>query len=193
MASIPTPPPAGSAAAPGSTPIPKSYAKDIAATPDPWKECARLEYGGDRSFAASVRQQVVRTPPTGRAKLEHQLLATLAGPTCTPAGRAFVCQMLALVGSAPSVPALTLLLRDPTTTEPARFALEAIPGKEADAALREALGSVSGNAKAGLVGSIAARRDPAARPALLALSENHAEPPVVREAAARGLKHLPAS
>jgi hypothetical protein len=173
-----------------ATPIPKSYAKDIAVTPDPWKECARLEYGADRSLAWSVQQQVVRTSPAGQAKVEAQLLATLALPACTPAGRAFVCQQLALVGSAKSVPALARLLRDPATTEPARFALEAIPGTEADAALRDALGALSGPAKAGLVGSLAARRDPLARPVLTALRDNRAEPAVVRDAATRALSAL---
>lgn len=174
----------------GATPIPKSYAKGIAMTPEPWVECVNLEYGGDRSFAWSVNQQVMRTAPAGRAKVEERLLAALALPTGKPAGRAFVCQMLALVGSPRSVPALALLLRDPVSSEAARFALESIPGREADAALRDALGALTGNAKAGLVGSLAARRDLAARPALVALQDNRAEPAVVREAAARAVASL---
>ena len=36
-------------------------------TPDPWEECVRIEYGGDRSFAWSVREQIISTPPEGRA------------------------------------------------------------------------------------------------------------------------------
>lgn len=174
----------------GATPIPKSYAKGIAMTPDPWVECVGLDYGADRSFAWSVNQQVMRTAPAGRAKVEASLLAALALPTGKPAGRAFVCQMLALVGSARSVPALALLLRDPANAEAARFALEAIPDREADAALRDALGALAGKAKAGLAGSLAARRDLAARPSLAALQDNPAEPAVVREAAARALASL---
>jgi len=42
----------------GATRIPKSYAKGIAMTPDPWVECVGLEYGGDRCFAGSVSRQV---------------------------------------------------------------------------------------------------------------------------------------
>lgn len=160
-------------------------------TPDPWEVCAGLQYGGDRSLAWSVHQQVVQTTPAGRAKVEGQILAALALPTCTDAGRAFLCQMLALVGSAKSVPALAQLLRNPQTTEAARFALEAIPGSEADAALRAALASLSGKPKAGLIGSIAARRDAAARPGLAALKEDRTEPAVVREAAAHALECLP--
>lgn len=184
-------PPSLPTTTPEATPIPKSYAKGVAATPEPWELCARLEYGGDRSFAWSVRQQVVRTAPTGRAKVESQLLTTLASPDCTTAGRAFLCQMLALIGSAKSVPALARLLRDPISADSARYALEAIPGQEADAALRAGLTALTAEAKAGLIGSIAARRDPAARPALFALSTDPAEPAVVREAATRALEHLP--
>jgi thioredoxin-like negative regulator of GroEL len=183
--------PVSPATTPEATPIPKSYAKGVATTPDPWELCARLEYGGDRSFAWSVRQQVVRTAPTGRAKIETQLLTTLASPDRTPAGCAFLCQMLAMVGTAKSVPALSRLLLDPASTESARYALEAIPGHEASAALRTGLTTLTAEAKAGLIGSIAARRDSAARPALVALSTAPAEPAVVREAATRALEHLP--
>jgi hypothetical protein len=193
MATTPSPLSPGSAAESSATPIPKSYARGIAMTPDPWEACARLEHGGDRSFAWSIHQQVVQTAPAGRPKVEEQLLATLALRHCTEAGRAFLCQMLALAGSSRSVPALAVLLRDPKTAEAARYALEAIPGPEAGAALRDALGSLQGNARAGLIGSIAARRDPAARPALAALKDSHAEPAIVRDAAARALECLPAT
>lgn len=186
MASPPTPPAA-------TTPVPKSYAKGVGMTPDPWEECARLEFGGDRSAAWSVSQQVVQTSAAGRAKLEDQLLSALGLSGCTTAGRAFLCEMLALVGTARSVPALTALLREAPTTDAARYALEAIPGPEAEAALREALGSVAGNAKAGLIGSVIARGDPAARSALQVLKDNPAEPEVVRETAAQALACLPSN
>jgi hypothetical protein len=162
-------------------------------TPDPWEACAKLEYGADRSYAWSVHQIVVQTPPEGRARAEERLLNALALPGCTEAGRAFLCQMLALVGSARSVPALAPLLRDPKSTEAARYALEPIPGAEASAALRDALGALQGPAKAGLIGSIAMRRDSAARPALAALKDNPAEPAIVREAAAHALARLATS
>lgn len=181
------------AASSGSSPdtvIPKSYAKGIAMTPDPWEACARLEYGSDRSLAWSVNQQVVQTAPSGRAKIEERILALLVRKDCTAAGRAFLCRMLVLVGTEKSVPTLAPLLRDPKTTESARYALEAIPGIQADAALREALGSLRGDAKAGTIGSIAARGDSSARPLLAALKDNPAEPPVVRDAASRALDCL---
>jgi hypothetical protein len=159
-------------------------------TPDPWDACATLEYGGDRSFAWSVREQVIASPPDGRARIEERLLKALASPKCTEAGRAFLCQMLAMVGSAKSVPALAPLLRDPKTVEAARYALQQIPGAEAGGALREALPSLSGREKAGLIGTIAVRGDTAARSTLGAIKDNSSEPPIVREAAGRALERL---
>ena len=159
-------------------------------TPDPWEACVRLEYGGDRSLAWSVRTEVVSTPPEGRAQAEDRLLKALQRPDCTDAGRAFVCQMLALVSSEKSVPVLAPLLRDPKSTEAARYALALVPGAAASAALRDALGSLSGSAKAGLIGSIALRGDASARYALAGIKDNPSEAAVVREAAARALDHL---
>jgi hypothetical protein len=161
-------------------------------TPDPWQECARLEYGGDRSFAWSVREEIIHTPSEGRAKMEERLLTALARPDATAAGLQFVCQMLAMVGSAKSVPALAALLKDPRATESARYALEPIPGPEASAALREGLGAVEGVAKAGLIGSIAVRGDASARYQLAGIKGNPSEPAVVREAAIRALDLLAA-
>ena len=123
-------------------------------TPDPWEACTMLEYGGDRSLAWSVREQVIATPPESRAKMEERLLKALASPKCTEAGRAFLCQMLALVGSGKSATALAPLLREPKTAEAARYALQPIASTEVDAALREALGSLQGREKAGLIGTI---------------------------------------
>jgi len=145
-----------------STPVPKSYAKSIATTSDPWDVCLTLEYGGDRSFAWSIHQQVTHTPPASWTQVEDRLLASLAVPACTAAACAFFCEMLALVGSARSVPVLASLLRQPNTRESARYALEAIPGAEVDTALRDALAELTGDAKAGLIGTIAARQDAAA-------------------------------
>ncbi|MSU49106.1 MAG: hypothetical protein EXS37_08495 [Opitutus sp.] len=159
-------------------------------TPDPWEACVALEYGGDRSFAWSVREELISTPPEGHAVAEDRLLKALALPSCTDAGRQFLCQMIVLVGSAKSVPALATLLRNPSSTEAARYALAPIPGPEAFAALRDALGALTGESKAGLIGSIALRGDTAARPALAAIKDNSAEPAIVREAATRALEHL---
>lgn len=170
-----------------------SYLNRTAQTPDPWKLCAALEYGGDRSYASAIEQLVVQTAPKDWPKLEEQLLAALAQPDCTAAGRAFLCRMLALVGSGKAVPALAALLRDPKSADAARTALEVIPLAAAGDALRDALGLLPGNAKAGLIGSIAFRRDASARAEFAALQNQAAEPAIVRGTAARALKSLPVS
>ncbi len=159
-------------------------------TPDPWEACVRIEYGGDRSLAWSVREEVIATPPEGHAAAEARLLKALARPDGTDAGRAFVCQMLVMVAGATSVPALAALVRDAKSTEAARYALAAIPGPEATAALRDALGALSGPAKAGLIGSIALRGDASVRYALAGIKDNPSEAAIVREAATRALEHL---
>lgn len=159
-------------------------------TPDPWDMCALLEYGGDRTYAWNVRQEIILTPPEGRAGAEGRLLKALGQAGCTEAGRQFICQMLVLVGSAKCVPALVPLLRDPSSAESARYALDAIPGAEATAALRDALASTTGRTKAGVIGSLAMRRDAGAKSALATLKDNSSEPAIVREAAARALEHL---
>ena len=161
-------------------------------TPDPWDACAQIEYGGDRSLAWTVREEVINTPPEERAQIEARLLKSLAQPRITDAGRAFLCQMLALVGSAKSVPVLAPLLRDPKSAESARYALQPIPGPEAAAALRDALGSLTGVPKAGLIGSIAVRHDTTARAVLAVIKENPSEAAIVRTAASRALDQLAA-
>ena len=103
-----------------------------------------------------------------------------------------------VIESVPEVPevktsayrTLAPLLRDPNTAEAARYALQPIPGPEAAAALREALGSLSGKAKAGLIGTIAHRGDTTVRAVLAGIKENPSEDAVVRDAAARALAHL---
>jgi hypothetical protein len=159
-------------------------------TPDPWQECARLEYGADRSLAWTVRDQVTHAPSEERTRLEERLLKALGQPNCTAAGRAFLCEMLALVGTPKSVAVLAPMLRDPKTAEAARYAVQAIPGEEAASALRSALGALTGRLKAGLIGSIAVRRDTTIRAVLAGIKENPSEAAIVREAAARALDHL---
>lgn len=187
-----TPPPAAPAAKTKKivSANPADRYSNAGPTPDPWEECARLTYGADRSFAWTVREQVIATPPEAYARAEEKLLKSLAIPGRTEAGLAFLCQMLALVASAKSVPALAPLLKDAQTTEAARYALERVPGPEADAALRAALTSLAGPAKAGLIGSIGVRQDAAAKAALTAIKDAATEPAIVREAATRALARL---
>ena len=190
-----TPPPAAPAARAKKqvSANPADRYSNAGASLEPWEECARLEYGADRSYAWSVREQVIATPPEGRGRVEEKLLKSLATEGRTDAGLAFLCQMLAMVASAKSVPALAPLLRDAKTADSARYALERITGPEADAAFRDALSALTGNLKAGLIGSIGVRGDATAKSALAALKDSASEPAVVREAAQHALDRLATS
>lgn len=133
---------------------------------------------------------VVHAEPPQRAAVEGKLLEALARPGCTDAARQFICEMLALVGSARSVPALAALLEKPATADAARYALEPILDTAADEALRAALPKLTGAPKAGLIGTIALRGDASALPALVTIQENASETSEVRAAAARAITRL---
>ena len=88
-----------------------------------------------------------------------QLVAILQDSAASVYARAKACQRLAVVGDKTAVPALARLLPDPQLSLYARFALEPMPGIEADDALRSALGQVKGILLVGVVSSIGKRRD----------------------------------
>ncbi len=157
---------------------------------DPWEEISRLGFGEDRTQAWTIRQTILHTPPAGRPALEQKLLGALTKSAPDSAGRAYLCEMLGLIGTAASVPALGALLREPASAELARQALERIPGAEADLALRDALGTMSGPALAGLIGTVALRGDTQALPLLRRLRDDKAQPAVVRETTEHALQHL---
>jgi HEAT repeat protein len=96
---------------------------------------------------------------------EQQLLSVLRSDA-PAADKAITCKKLAIDGSSAAVPELAKLLSDPQLSSWARIALEAIPGAEADAALREAADSLQGTLLVGMINSIGVRRDAQAVDAL---------------------------
>ena len=96
------------------------------------------------------------TPPS-----EASLLAMLRS-SAPAADKALACKHLAVFGSAAAVPELAPLLHDEQLASWARIALEAIPGSEADAALRNACGTLEGRLLMGAIHSLGVRRDPMA-------------------------------
>jgi len=104
------------------------------------------------------------------------------------ADKAIACKQLAIHGTAEAVPALEPLLADPELSSWARIALEAIPGPQADAALRKAIDSVKGELLIGTINSIGVRRDAAAvDPLTSRLKDPDAD---VASAAAVALGHI---
>ena len=73
--------------------------------------------------------------------------------------KALACKQLAIHGSSAAVPELAKLLPSEQLSSWARIALEAIPGPEADAALRAAAEALQGRLAIGMINSIGVRRD----------------------------------
>lgn len=93
-----------------------------------------------------------------RKVLETRLAAVL-GTGASRAAKDYVCRKLTIIGTTASVPALAALLPERELSHMARYALERIQAPEAAEALREALAKTSGAEKAGVAGSLGARRD----------------------------------
>ena len=106
-----------------------------------------------------------------RKETEAALLKFIQGsPAPAPGGLMAACRALRLVGGPDSVPVLAALALKPDTTDAARYALERIPGGEADRALVEALGKATGATRRGIVFSLGERKTAAAVPALTGLA-----------------------
>jgi HEAT repeat protein len=99
------------------------------------------------------------------AAQERELLAVLR--SAAPEGeKAITCKRLAVYGSAAAVPDLAALLGSPRLASWARIPLEAIPGSEADAALRAAAEKLDGVLLVGVINSLGVRGDAASVPLL---------------------------
>ncbi len=118
---------------------------------------------------------------------EEDLIAVLQSDA-PKSEKAITCKLLAIHGSSQAVPELAKLLSDPQLASWARIALEAIPGDEADQALRTAAQSLDGKLLIGVIHSIGVRQDANAVPWLsqtLAKSD-----PAIAAAAAAALGRI---
>lgn len=88
---------------------------------------------------------------------EAELIPILSSES--QAERAMACKRLAIYGTKAAVPDLAKLLGDEKLSSWARIALEAIPGKESDNALRSASRTLEGKLLIGVINSIGFRRD----------------------------------
>ena len=70
-------------------------------------------------------------------------IAVLQSPSSTVKEKTDACRQLAVTGDAAAVPALVALLPDETLNHMARYALETIPDRAVDDALRGALDRLS--------------------------------------------------
>ena len=99
------------------------------------------------------------------AAQERELLAVLRS-AAPESEKAITCKRLAVSGSAAAVPDLAALLGNPRLASWARIPLEAIPGSEADAALRAAAEKLDGVLLVGVINSLGVRGDAASVPLL---------------------------
>ena len=133
-------------AAPPAVPVLPSRQK-----PEPSEMMKDDKYGG--------AAQVMSLPAAS-------LVALLQDPGASMYARAKACQRLAVVGGRNAVPALAALLNSPQLSFYARTALETLPDRAADDALRAGLEKVQGKLLAGVINSIGKRRDTSALGAL---------------------------
>lgn len=116
---------------------------------------------------------------------EKELIALLQSEA-PPADKALACKKLAIYGSSAAVGELAKLLPNPELSSWARIALEAIPGPEANEALRKASESLEGRLQIGMINSLGVRRDAAAVAGLSAQLENKDEQVAIAAAIALG-------
>jgi hypothetical protein len=126
------------------------------------------QWGADPSPLAPIDNAVYASQQGMSEKLELRL-ASLLNSSIPHAGKGFVCRKLAIIGTAKSVPFLAAMLVDGDVSHMARYALERIPGTEADDALRDALPKVQGRQKVGVISSLGIRRDARSAAQLAAL------------------------
>jgi len=121
---------------------------------------SHYEFGQSREAHKDVRQFISLASQSKKAtqRIEKELIKFLKS-NATITGKQFVSHLLADIGSETSVSTLATMLYDSSTTEMARFALEKIPHKSADEALRTALVKADSKVKIGIINSLGKRRD----------------------------------
>lgn len=130
--------------------------------------CRNYRFGQSREAltALAAHVQLSLGDAARKQTIEGQLIGLLE--TATPDGRNFALRQLLLVGGEKSVPALAQLLTG-KASHLARCVLERLALPSADAALRDALGRTTGEARIGIIASLGERRDAAAVEAIAGL------------------------
>jgi HEAT repeat protein len=145
-------------------------APDAAAVDAAFAALKTYDRGSSRAALLPIDEAVMACAdaPAARKKLEQRLIAALTDGGSVVAGE-YLCSKLTLIGSAHCVPALAARLSDPQLATAARIALEVLPVRQADKALRDNLPELDGLLKVGVIQSLGMRRDPESVRALTAL------------------------
>jgi len=155
---------------------------------DPYKEVPHYKFGQPRTAVTAIEAEIRAAKPDTLRAIEGKLLQILQSPEATRDAKAWVCRQLRQAGSERSVEALAPLLADKDLATEARFALQSIPAKKVDEALRAALGKLEGDLLAGVAQTVGVRGDRQAVPLLAPLASS--KDPVVAEAALFALGHI---
>ena len=151
------------------------------------EKLSTYRFGESRVPVARVEDMVRLSlqSPESRALMASMLAELLEGDA-TVDGKRIVCRQLSLIGTQAQLPQLAPLLTDETLSDPARYALERIPGEAVDLALVNALSTTSGKTRIGIINSLGVRGAPSARPELRALRNDR--DPATAEAARAALR-----
>jgi len=124
------------------------------------KRIETYEFGQSREsltmFAELVRSSI--DSQKNKKLIEKGMLAFLKSDA-TLAGKQFICKQLSIIGTEDAVPILSPMLINKETSDIARYALERIPGRRVDKALRDALSKTKGEAKVGIINTLGQRKD----------------------------------
>jgi len=123
------------------------------------KALASYDGGLESDAYWDLRNYVLARKDTPEARLacEEKLVAFLDSKA-TLTAKTDVCRQLRVIGSGKSVPVLEKMLLQKDTTDIARYALEKIPGTDADDALIGALAKTKGDLKKGIITSLGQRK-----------------------------------
>jgi len=153
------------------------------------QDLSSFQYSKNEDILYRLREYILNNGRTAesRAACEDKLLAFLGSAANLDAKQA-VCRQLRLIGSEKSVLILEQMLLKDETTDMARYALEKIPGAAVDKALLEALTTMRGDAKLGLISSLGLRKTrEAVKPLAVLLADQE---PAVASAAAVSLGQI---
>ncbi len=156
---------------------------------DPYKEAVRYRFDQPRTAVVAIEAEIRSAKTEQLRVIEGKLLNILQSPEATTDAKAWVCRQLRQAGSEQSVDALVPLLADKDLAFPARLALQSIPGRKVDEALRNAIGTLKGDSMAGVLQTIGVRSDRQAVPLVAAILASHKDL-VVAEAALFALGHI---
>ena len=125
------------------------------------------------TICLAIMSIIVTAANTARGDDEkEQRLIDILKSDSPKAEKAITCKRLAIYGGKDCVGELAKLLPDPQLNSWARIALEAIPGREADAALRSAIPKLKSRVLIGVINSVGVRRDAEAAGSLTKLLDD---------------------